>query len=311
MESAAGKVSVPLAYIGVILIWGTTPLTIQWSGEGVGFLFGVASRMVVGTVLALMLLVVSGGRVQRDRRSIRAYLAAGMGIFTTMMCVYWAAQQIPTGWISVLFGLSPILTGVMARYWLGASPLRAIQWGGLGFALAGLATIFGSSLELSGAAVAGLAAVVAATFAYSASAVLVKRLDARLSGLNQATGALLVATPLFVLAWWLGDGRLPEQIPFRSGASILYLALCGSVIGFAAYYHVLRHVDAVRVTLITLVTPVIALLLGTLLNDEAITAEVAAGAGLILTGLALFQFAPARRGRNEVRLAPITDGERR
>jgi drug/metabolite transporter (DMT)-like permease len=284
--------SVPIAYLGVILIWGTTPLTIQWSGEGGGFLFGVAARMVIGLVLALTLLTLVGGGLKRDGRSLRAYLIAGLGIFSTMMCVYWAAQYIPSGWISVIFGLSPILTGIMARYWLASPPLTPLQWGGLACALAGLTSIFGTSLELSGDAVNGLVGVLVATLGYAASAVGVKRVNAQLSGLNQAAGGLLVATPLFVSAWWLGDGALPSQIPLRTGGSILYLALFGSVVGFAAYYHVLRHVEAVRVTLITLVTPVIALLLGALLNDEAITREVMIGAVLILSGLALFQFGP-------------------
>ncbi|HLF97561.1 MAG TPA: EamA family transporter, partial [Methylococcaceae bacterium] len=39
---------VPLAYIGVILLWATTPLAIKWSGEGPGFLFGVTGRMAIG-----------------------------------------------------------------------------------------------------------------------------------------------------------------------------------------------------------------------------------------------------------------------
>lgn len=47
--------SVPAAYLGVVLIWGTTPLAIKWSGEGVGYLFGVTGRMVIGVVLALVL----------------------------------------------------------------------------------------------------------------------------------------------------------------------------------------------------------------------------------------------------------------
>ncbi len=36
--------SVPAAYIGVILIWTMTPLAIQWSGSEPGFLFGITSR---------------------------------------------------------------------------------------------------------------------------------------------------------------------------------------------------------------------------------------------------------------------------
>ncbi|HID49904.1 MAG TPA: EamA family transporter, partial [Chromatiales bacterium] len=48
--------SVPAAYVGIIIVWSTTPLAIKWSGEGAGFLFGVSARMLLGAVVCLLLL---------------------------------------------------------------------------------------------------------------------------------------------------------------------------------------------------------------------------------------------------------------
>ncbi len=45
--------SVPLAYLGVIIIWSTTPLAIKWSNETGSFLFGVTGRMALGALLCL------------------------------------------------------------------------------------------------------------------------------------------------------------------------------------------------------------------------------------------------------------------
>ncbi|HIA09196.1 MAG TPA: EamA family transporter, partial [Chromatiaceae bacterium] len=103
--------SVPAAYLAVILIWSTTPLAIQWSGDGPGFLFGVAARMVVGLSILL-----AGMRLLRvdfpwDRASRRVYLVGGVPLYLAMTSVYWSAQYIPSGWISVIFGLSPIFIG--------------------------------------------------------------------------------------------------------------------------------------------------------------------------------------------------------
>ena len=47
--------SIPAAYLGIILIWSTTPLAVKWSGEGPGYLFGVSARMAIGTLLCLLL----------------------------------------------------------------------------------------------------------------------------------------------------------------------------------------------------------------------------------------------------------------
>lgn len=72
--------SVPAAFIGVVLIWGTTPLAIQWSSQGSGFLFGVAARMVLGVLVCLALVLVLGRRLGWERPALRTYLAGGIGL---------------------------------------------------------------------------------------------------------------------------------------------------------------------------------------------------------------------------------------
>ena len=79
-------------------------------------------------------------------------------------------------------------------------------------------------------------------------------------------------------------------IVLRARYAIAYLALFGSVLGFFWYYFLLRKVGAVRVNLITLVTPVTALLLGNWLNDEVILPTVWVGTAFIMCGLAMHQW---------------------
>jgi len=84
---------------------------------------------------------------------------------------------------------------------------------------------------------------------------------------------------------------LPADITEKVSASIAYLALFGSVLGFALYYYVLRHVEATRVSLIALMSPVFALARGNLLNGEPLTPDILFSTALILSGLALFELA--------------------
>lgn len=106
--------SVPAAYLGVVLIWSTTPLAIKWSSEGTGFLFGVASRMLLGMLICLALIVLLNRRMRWCHGARLTYLVAGIGLWGAMTSVYWSAQFIPSGLISVLFGLNPVVTGLMA-----------------------------------------------------------------------------------------------------------------------------------------------------------------------------------------------------
>ena len=282
--------SVPAAFAGVILIWSTTPLAIQWSSEGGGFLFAVTARMVLGLIFCVLVLRIAGISMPWHTRARGAYLAAGVAIYGAMTLVYWGAQYVPSGWIAVLFGLSPLLTSLFSVLWLSQQGFSRAEWLGLLLALGGLATIFAGGAEIGPHVGIGVAAVLLSTLLHAASSVWVKRLSDGLPALAVTTGGLSVAVPVFVLTWFMFDGVWPESLPDRSRFAITYLALFGSVLGFFWYYYLLRRVAAVKVSLITLVTPVTALLLGHWLNDEAILPTVWLGTGLILAGLTLHQW---------------------
>lgn len=281
----------PAAFIGVVLIWSTTPLAIKWSSMGAGFLFGVTSRMVIGLLLCVLILMLTGRRLRHDRVALQTYAAAGLGVWVTMMCVYWAALYIPSGLISVVFGITPVFTGLFAVILLGEHVFTRFKILGMIMGLAGLLLIFRYSLDVGLAAGLGVIAVFIGVLAQSASAVMVKRLRAGIAGIETTTGALLVSTPLFVLSWWLFDGIWPQQLEPRAIFSILYLALFGSVIGFIGYYYLINQWPANRVALIPLVTPVMALLIGYLFNAEKVGVTEMAGVALILAGLWAYEFA--------------------
>lgn len=283
--------SVPVAYLTVIAIWSTTPLAIQWSALGTGYSFAVMARMVIGVSVALIVIALWRVGLPLHARARRSYLVGGLGTFGAMLSTYWGAQYIHSGLVSVLFGLTPLATGVLAALWLGESALRPAKLVGMGLGLAGLALIFATGHEVAGMqAVKGTTALLLAVALYSASLVGVKRIGDDSPPLATTAGTLLVAVPLFVLTWWLVDGHIPQEVPPRAGAAIVYLGVFGSVLGFALYYYVIKHLEAGKVALITLITPVLALLLNHLLNGETVEARVWLGAGLITLGLTLHQW---------------------
>ena len=282
--------SVPVAYICVILIWSTTPLAIQWSGDGVGYLFGITSRMILGVMVGLMVAGLFSVRLPWHAEARRTYMAAGLGLFFAMTSVYWSSQFIPSGWVSVLFGLAPIVTGLIATFWLAEQALNTARIAGMLFGLGGLAIMLLGSQQLGPQAAWGIAGMVFSVTAYSISAVAIKRIGADIPALATTIGGLMVTVLLLVGVYLLTGEPLPAIVPQRAMLSIIYLGLIGSVLGFALYYYVLRHVEATRVALITLITPVLALMLGHMLNGEVLQTEAVIGTAAILSGLLLFEY---------------------
>lgn len=122
------------------------------------------------------------------------------------------------------------------------------------------------------------------------SLVLVKRAGAALSPLSVTTGALLYAAPLFLGTWLVFDGHAPATLPVPALWSIVYLGLVASALGFTLFYYLLKRTEANAVAMLTLVSPVLALLLGHVIDGERVTPAIAAGTALVLGGLAVYQW---------------------
>ncbi len=281
--------SVPISYLSVILIWSTTPLAIQWSGNDVGFQFGVAARMAIGLIALLILLHVMKIELPWHKKARRIYLISGSTLYVAMSFVYWAAQHIPSGWISVVFGLSPILTSVLANAILKDSHLSGTRLCGMSIGFLGLMVVFIEGISISTLAILGITATVISAASQSFGSVLIKQQQPDFHPIAITAGSIVVALPLFFLNCVI-MGVWPETIPARSVLSILYLAVVGSAVGFPLYFYLLKNLSPERVAIITLITPVTALLLGSLLNSEIISTKVWLGTALILTGLTIYEY---------------------
>jgi drug/metabolite transporter (DMT)-like permease len=282
--------SLPAAFVSVILIWSTTPLAIKWSALGIGFSFAVFSRMAIGALLCVALLVVFRIRFPLHRKARLAYVAGGLSMFGAMALTYWSAQFVSSGMISVLFGLSPLVTSLGAALWLKEEAITPSKVAGMSLGLLGLMLVFRGGLGLGEGAGLGLAALFVAVVLQSLGLVWVKRIGDDSPPLAMTFGTLAVALPLFFAAWWLADGHVPEAPPSQAVAATVYLGVVGSVLGFALYYYLIKHMDTGRIALITLITPVMALLLGHGLNDEAVLPQVWLGTASILLGLGLHRW---------------------
>ncbi len=297
--------SVPAAYLGIILIWSTTPLAIKWSGESAGFLFGVSARMFLSVMVCAVIMSFMSRTLPWNRAAIKVYLVSSIGIFGSMMSVYWGAQFVESGLISVIFGLTPIVTGLIAVVWLKEEAFSVTKAFGLVLGLAGMVIIFSRGVSFGNLSIFGISAIVFAMFLHSISTVWMKQIQGNIKSLDAVYGGLLVSLPMYAISWLLlsvyGGQQLPETISERTLIAIAYLGIMGSVIGFILFYYVLKNIPASRVGLIPLFTPVLALLMGSYFNNENIPLIVWTGSGLILLGMSVYQW-----GHHIVRVTPQT-----
>jgi len=116
-----------------------------------------------------------------------------------MSFVYWGAQHIPSGWISVVFGLSPIFTSVLASLILKDSQLSGMRLTGMATGLLGLMVVFIEGMSISTAALLGIAAIVISAASQSIGSVLIKQQQPDFHPIAITAGSIAVALPFFIL----------------------------------------------------------------------------------------------------------------
>nr|WP_305907237.1 DMT family transporter [Methylomarinum sp. Ch1-1]MDP4519971.1 DMT family transporter [Methylomarinum sp. Ch1-1] len=156
--------------------------------------------------------------------------------------------------------------------------------------------MFSSAIELNEKAIQGMVGVLLGAFLHSLSAVCIKRIDGKLPAMTQVAGGLLIAMPLYLCSWfYLDQAQWPAVLPMRSLLAIVYLGIVATTLGFALYYYVLTHLSATNVAMITIISPVLALMLGHFVNGETLTIKVAVGTSMILAALIAHQFIERRQ----------------
>ncbi len=280
-----------MAYLAVVIIWSTTPLGIVWSSETVSPTLAVLLRMLIAIIPGMVILKLANINLPWSKQARKIYAYSCVGIFGGMLFSYLAAQYLASGMMSLIFGLSPIFSGVLAQKILDEPKFSGLKKLALAVALSGLFVVCFDSMSLSENSIIGIAFILLGVFFFSLSGVMVKSVAIDIHPLATTVGALTFSVPLFAIVWFLVDGTLPyQEWHARSIWAILYLGIFGSLVGFLAYFFILQKLRASTVALITMMTPVFALYLGAVLNNETVSLHLIFGALLVMCGLALYQW---------------------
>lgn len=271
-------------YLLTSLIWGSTWLAIKFQLGQVAPEFSILYRFALAAALLMGYTLI---RRLPMRFSLRQHLfiaLQGLTLFSVnYILVYLAEQYITSGLVAIVFSLIVILNVGFAGLLLRDPVRPRVVLGGL-LGIAGLALIFQRELftaDLSGERSLGLLLSLGATVSASVGNIVSAR--------NQRSGLPVVQTNAYGMAYGAGltllvalfRGASPGfELSFSYVASLLYLAVFGSVIAFGAYLTLLGRIGPDRAGYITVLFPVVALTLSTAF--EGLTWQVSAGFGAAL-----------------------------
>jgi drug/metabolite transporter (DMT)-like permease len=268
------------------MLWGGSFLFYRMLATALPPLTTVLSRVAIGALAigAAMLLRGISWRIPRDRILPLAGLALLNNVVPFALFA-WAETRVTGGTASILNAMTPIFTVLISGLILRTERLTASRIAGVLCGLAGVLTLVGPQ-ALLGADLLGQAACLLAAVCYGFALPLGRRITG-VAPEQMATAQLalssLIVLPLVLLLdqpW-----TLPALTP-DAWIAVLGLGLLSTGLAYVIFFALLSSAGATNLSLVTLLVPVSALLLGHVVLAEPITWQAVAGMALIGAGLA-------------------------
>ena len=280
-------------------IWGSTWLFIKLGLADLPPLTFAGIRFVIA--LAILFIWIRIRRLPLPKARADWILLAVTGILSFGLnygLVFWAEQYISSGLAALLQATLPAFGLVFAHFHLPGERLSWTKISGVVLGVCGVAVVFSNQLAVEGRlALAGCIAMILSAMFAAYSNVLVKAYGKKLEPAILAGGQMFFGLLLLLAVGIPLEGN-PLNYRWTPIAliSLFYLALVGTVIAFVLYYWLVLNMDVTKSMLISLVTPVVAVLLGMIVLDEKIGWRTLIGGTMIMVGIA---FIVVRRVKNK------------
>lgn len=290
-QERAGETSMGAVEWGLLLalglVWGGSFLFAELALTTWPPLTVVLGRIVLGAILLNLVVLGSGQRLPRDAAMWRALIV--MGVLNSVIpfsLIVWGQTHVTSGLASILYASTSLFTVLLAPLLVQEERLTAPRLLGVLIGLLGVAVMLGPDAFSGGNdAILGELAILGGSISYALASIWGRRFRGTPSSVA-AAGQLSVAAVAMAPIAFLVDRpwTLPAPTP-GVVVGIAGLGLLSTMVGYLLYFTVLRRAGAVNVSLVTLIVPPSALLLGALVLGEHVSPRDLLGLLCITLGL--------------------------
>lgn len=275
-------------YAGIVLLWGTSwyPLKLQ-----IGLVAPHVSltwRFVIAATIMMVLVGLTKRPLRFPVRTHLRFLLLGIFLFSTNFALfYYGAQWITSGLLSVVFSLASIVNIGFAVILYAQVPTRRVMWGAI-LGITGIAALFWPEIMAQDAdpgTLFGLLLCLGGTVSFCIGNLFSAQL--------QRSGVSVLSGNAWGMVYGAGFSAL---IAFVSGAefiieptasyilSLLWLGAPGTVLAFWCYLTLLGRIGSARAGYATIMFPIVALLVSTLVENYQWSLLAGIGVALALAG---------------------------
>ncbi len=273
-----------LAWVTICIVWGTTYLAIRVGVKDFPpFLFAGFRWIIAGSLLVVIMK--SRGYKLPSRNELPHIAIVGialLGVANGFVVV--AEQWIPSGLTALFITTVPLIVAIIELLFIKERTFNRYLLGGLILGFIGVLLILGSNLKdvFNSSYYLGFAFLLIAVVSWAGGSVYSKYKKLKTHAIMGASIQMLIAGVLQVLVGTILGEHFSLNFTANGIYSLLYLAIVGSIFGYASYMYAISHLPVSFVATYAYINPIIALFVGWLILDEKISFLIISAALIIL-----------------------------
>ena len=267
------------------MIWGSSFLLTDrsllfFSPEQV-----VTYRLTIGAVTMLLISIIFSRQLFLPLRSwFHFSIYAVIGNILPYLLISIGQTTITSGMAGLLMAFMPLVTLVLAHFFLPNDKLTIYKVFGFIIGISGVLVILGPSINNNSNATFGIFLVLGAACAYSINTIIAARLTSY-DPIISSTCVLILASVLSFMIWPETLMIKFNEIPLLSGSAIILLGVLPTGIAAYIYFIIINAAGATFLSNINYLIPVVAFFLGTILLGEQILLQNITALIFIISGI--------------------------
>jgi drug/metabolite transporter (DMT)-like permease len=288
----------------MVVIWGSNFSAVKYALRDFPEVSFNALRLLLACAVFLAAIAVVRARARagvrppeppitpREWRVIVLLGILGTGFYQLLFLAGVARTSVANS--SLIFGCTPVAVAILSSI-AGHDRLTLARWVGAALSFTGIYTLVGHRAALSTSTLLGDAMIFGAMLCWSLYSVIAQPLLKRHSPLVITGWAMIVGTAMYLLV--VGFAVLRTDWAAISTTSYVLMAassLLALAFAYIVWYTAVQKIGSARTAVYSNLTPIVAMIVAAISLGEQISRAQLLGAVLILSGIAVTRFVPAR-----------------
>lgn len=282
--------------LGLCAIWGLQQVSIKIANAGISPLLQAGLRSIAAVPVVFAWSVWRRVKIFQPDGTLAAGLAAGVLFAAEFALIYWALDYTTASRGVIFLYTAPFFVALGAVWLLPNERLLASQWLGMALAFIGILALFGENLLRSAdSAWIGDLMMLGAAAMWAAATLVIKasrlaRVAPEKTLLYQLAVSALILLPLSA---GLGEAGMTAVTPAIVAAVTFQILVVASG-SYLAWFWLIRHYPATRLSAFSFLTPIFGVLAGGVLLAEPLTPAVVISLALVGCGIWLANRTPGQ-----------------